>query len=218
VNAGIPIPKSILGVPFGGTTGQILTAVTGASPAWSNWINGSLGIGVSSTAGNGLLQFVAGTTKANGIALGTDTFLYRNSANSLTTDGNLIVKTGLLYLSAASTDAQLLVQVAGTGSIQFGFNRSGSTNVAGAVDGEMYFGSNGAFPLSITTSGTRRFRIDGSGNFHLRGGTPTTPSAFSAWTGSATRTAIATGSATVTNCAEAIKALIDDLKAIGVLP
>jgi hypothetical protein len=45
-----------------------------------------------------------------------------------------------------------------------------------------------------------------------------TPSAFSAWTGSATRTAIATGSATVTNCAEAIKALIDDLKSIGVLP
>lgn len=156
MNAGLPIAGQILGVPFGGTTGQILTGVTGAAPAWSNWLNGNLGlgraplypltvktatdnvlslvdggagngvylyahndansnvqklnyqaaqhkfsigsgntlallidaagncgIGVTPTAGNGLLQLAAGTTKANGIAFGTDSFLYRYTTAGL---------------------------------------------------------------------------------------------------------------------------------------
>lgn len=52
--------------------------------------NGNLGIGVTPTAGNGLLQLASGTTKANGIAFGTDAFLYRDASNSLTTDGALV--------------------------------------------------------------------------------------------------------------------------------
>jgi hypothetical protein len=49
--------------------------------------NGQVGIGVTPTANNGLLQLAAGTTKANGIAFGTDAFLYRSGANNLKLTG-----------------------------------------------------------------------------------------------------------------------------------
>ena len=42
-----------------------------------------------------------------------------------------------------------------------------------------------------------------------------TRSGWTAWTGTPTRTTVATGSATAGNCAEALKALIDDLLARG---
>lgn len=42
-------------------------------------------------------------------------------------------------------------------------------------------------------------------------------SGWAAWTGTPTRTTVATGSATAQNCAEALKALIDDLIAVGIL-
>jgi hypothetical protein len=192
--------------------------------------NVDVGIAVTAVASGGSLQLGTGSGSGIGFQSGgvVDTRVYRSAASTAKTDGAFIVggtsstalqvDGGIFMNRAAGVDAQMLLQVSGTGSIQFGFNKSGSTNATGAADGEMYFGSNGALPFSLTTSGTRRFRIDGSGNYHLRGGTPVTPSAFTAWTGTATRTTIATGSATATNCAEAIKALIDDLKSIGVLP
>lgn len=50
--------------------------------------NQNVGLGsYAPVSGNGLLQFASGTTKANGIAWGTDTFLYRDASNSLLTDG-----------------------------------------------------------------------------------------------------------------------------------
>lgn len=39
---------------------------------------------------------------------------------------------------------------------------------------------------------------------------------YTAWTGTATRTSVATGTATATQCAQAIKAIIDDLIAVGI--
>ena len=42
-------------------------------------------------------------------------------------------------------------------------------------------------------------------------------SSVAAWTGTATRTTVATGSATATNVAEALKALMDDLRTRGVI-
>jgi hypothetical protein len=44
-----------------------------------------------------------------------------------------------------------------------------------------------------------------------------TKTGWAAWTGTPTRTTIATGSATATNCAEALMALIADLTAQGIL-
>ena len=59
----------------GGTTSATLS--TGG-----NW-----GLAVTPTAGNGLLQRASGTTRASGDAWGTDTFLWRDAANSLITEG-----------------------------------------------------------------------------------------------------------------------------------
>lgn len=46
---------------------------------------------LAATVGNGLLQLASGSTKANGIAWGTDTFLYRTGSNALKTDGVLAI-------------------------------------------------------------------------------------------------------------------------------
>jgi hypothetical protein len=54
---------------------------------WMRLQGGLLGIGASPTAGNGLLQLASGTTKANGIAFGTDAFLYRSAAGEIKNDG-----------------------------------------------------------------------------------------------------------------------------------
>lgn len=50
---------------------------------WMELSRGSLCVGDSPILGNGKLQLVSGTTKANGIAFGTDTFLYRGSGLNL---------------------------------------------------------------------------------------------------------------------------------------
>lgn len=172
--------------------------------------------GMAATAGNGLLQLASGTTKANGIAFGTDTFLYRNGSNSLITDGALATKGDINILKSAGTDAQFLIQVSGTGSIQFGLNKSGSTNATGAADGEMYFGSNGAFPISITSGGTRRIRIGTGGELHLFGGTPVTRSTYGAPTGGAAdRTTFDTTTVSLAQLAQRVRALIDDFRARG---
>lgn len=284
------IPHAILGVPFGGTTGQTLVGVTGAAPQWSDTfataktfsasiisgttsslvrnndtsylsIAGSsvadstaaridilgktfgagrsnelgirgayvlitdisaiqiarfdsngmqLGTGTP-TAGNGLLQLASGTTKANGIAFGTDAFLHRVSSGTLNLVGSLKISgillrpddTGILTLSGTSS----------VGNVEARIDICGKSH---ATLANILF-LRGA-TVSLTGQSGTVFANFSSAGFHLRGGTPTTPSAFTAWTGVATRSSIATGSATVTNCAEAIKALIDDLKSIGVLP
>ena len=50
------------------------------------YVGGILGLAVVPTANNGLLQLASGTTRANGIAFGTDTFFYRITAGSLAQD------------------------------------------------------------------------------------------------------------------------------------
>ena len=50
---------------------------------------GNVGIGVIPTSGNGLLQLASGTTKANGIAFGTDTFFYRAGAGNIALDAGV---------------------------------------------------------------------------------------------------------------------------------
>jgi hypothetical protein len=58
---------------------------------------GNFGIGAIPTAGNGLLQFASGTTKANGIAYGTDLGAYRNASGSLRIE-NLTGNTTILSI------------------------------------------------------------------------------------------------------------------------
>jgi hypothetical protein len=47
---------------------------------------GTFGIGIAPTAGNGLVQFATGTTKAYGACFGTDLYLYRGASGSLYVD------------------------------------------------------------------------------------------------------------------------------------
>lgn len=119
------------------------------------------------TAGNGLLQFATGTTKAFGIAWGTDTFLYRSGVNALKTDGTFATGGDINILNGSATDAQFLAQVSGAGSVQFGFNNSGSTNAAGALTGGIYVGTNGSFPLYLTNGGVIGLTMDTSRNITL---------------------------------------------------
>jgi trimeric autotransporter adhesin len=64
---------------FSGTSNGATSAAT-----WMTLQNAALGIGAAPTTGNGLLQLASGTTKANGIAFGADTFLYRSAGGVIT--------------------------------------------------------------------------------------------------------------------------------------
>ncbi len=201
---------------YGGTT------TTGE---WMRLQNGILCLGTTPTTGNGLLQLPAGTTKANGIALGPDLFLHRDGATQLAvTDG--ATKKAQLHMqflelgiaNGSTADQTVYIDFHASEGTPAQTDYSARILRGTGADGSLVFDNKGNGEIQLWNGGTSRFRLDASGNFNLRGGTPSTPSAFAAWTGTATRSSIATGSATVANCAEAIKALIDDLKSIGVLP
>jgi hypothetical protein len=66
---------------------------TGASDL--NYFNGKVGLGTGPTLTTARLQFVAGTTVADGITWGTDTNLYRSAADTLKTDDSLAVSGSL---------------------------------------------------------------------------------------------------------------------------
>lgn len=87
--------------------------------------NGALAIGnTTATAGNGLMQLASGTTKANGVAFGPDTFLFRNGTASLnltsviTIDGttdSTSSTTGTLIVSGGVGIAKNLITKQGHG-------------------------------------------------------------------------------------------------------
>lgn len=90
--------------------------------------NLNVGIGTAPTAGNGAIQLATHTTKAGGIALGTDCFLYRSAAGVIQTDDQLAMVGGkYFYLRGdASTDGSVRIssQSSGTATIE---KRSGGS-------------------------------------------------------------------------------------------
>lgn len=92
-----------------GTAGRVLVAQGAAAPQWVNiygqpntWTVAqtfsatarfnaaeAIGLGVAPTAGNGLLQFAAGTSRATGLAFGPDVFFHRKSANVAALSGGI---------------------------------------------------------------------------------------------------------------------------------
>lgn len=67
-------------------TVHIFSGCSSGSTALTEWCRmqgASLCIGAAFTSGNGLLQLASGTTKVNGIAYGTDTFMYRSAAGAV---------------------------------------------------------------------------------------------------------------------------------------
>lgn len=97
---------------------------------------GLVGIGsVVPTVGNGRLQLASGTTQSNGIAFGTDTFLYRSAANTLTT-GSVTAygSTGLSAINCVNIVASGSLSTTITGATLFAQDVgpiSGNTTVRG---------------------------------------------------------------------------------------
>lgn len=185
------------------TTGYIFRALSNAAAnKWSfygdagagNCFFGDLvGIAVSPTAGNGLLQIASGTTKANGIAFGTDGFLYRASANELRLDQGA----SQTQFTCISNATQLIVQ-----------------SLGGATVGQIGTGSN--HTLNIITNNSSRIVISNTGQIHMFGGTPVTRSTYGAPTGGAAdRTTFDTTTVTLAQLAQRVRALIDDFRARG---
>jgi hypothetical protein len=95
------------------------------------------GIGAPPTAGNGLVQLASGTTRANGIAFGTDNFIYRSSAGSM------------VLAATAATDATLNV-----------IRSTGENAVISAGPGIVQFGSTSNTVLLVKTNNTSAITID----------------------------------------------------------
>lgn len=88
-------------------------------------------------------------------------------------------------------------------------------NLAASLDVKISGGN--TFLLFDTTDSDEKVTLGPAGcKLAFRGGTPQAAPDWTAWTGNATRSTIATGSATATQCAEAIKAIVDDLLALGI--
>lgn len=73
--------------------------------------------------------------------------------------------------------------------------------------------------MRLLYGNSERWRVDSSGNLYIQGDQilTTRRTGWGAWTGTATRSAIATGSATLQNVAEGLKALLDDLASHGII-
>lgn len=156
---------------------------------------GALGVDVGVTAGEGVLQVgtTSGTTRANGARIG-DINLYRKGANILAIEG-----------------------VAGS-NVRLDIARS--TGVIGHIHAQaaaVQVGAQSAHELALVTADTARVRVGSAGELHFFGGTPVARQTYGAPTGTATRTTFATGSVTLPQLAERVKALIDDLRANGLL-
>lgn len=107
------------------------------------------------------------------------------------------------------------------GAPSFAFNSDLTTGFYRFAAGAISFASAGVEQLRANSTSfmvlnaAGDLRIGGSGAANKVLGPRIT--GWASWTGTATRTAIATGSATVANVAEALKALIDDLKTHGLI-
>jgi hypothetical protein len=129
------------------------TGTSNGSTAPAEWMrlqNGcqTLG-GIAAVSGNGLVQLASGTTKANGIAFGTDTFLYRSSSGTLSND------------AGALTDARLICVTNSGGTV-------GGIIVNSSIVG-MQVGCTTSGYASIITANTERLKVTAAGDTSVTG-------------------------------------------------
>ena len=165
-------------------TGQITsTLATGTAPLVVASTTNVANLNASSLNGATFASpgAIGGTTPA---AISCTTMTASGKVTSNSTAAGSITASGDIYLQKGTgTDAQLLLQVSGFGSIQFGCNNSGSTNATGAPTGAMYFGSNGSFPMYLTQGGAPSLSFDTgrvatfAGTVNVTGSVPGTPGA-----------------------------------------
>jgi hypothetical protein len=153
---------------------------------------GNLGIGVAPTASNGLLQFASGTTKANGIAFGTDAFLFRYAAGIVAIgEGVSGQKTGLrLSNLGTATSSYAAIDFAADGSASGSLFTAADAH-SGSYD-KLNIGTITNHPFCILTGNVRRIRVGAAGELHFSGGTPVAkPTLPAAATDAATTQALA---------------------------
>jgi hypothetical protein len=119
-------------------------------------MNGKLGMGVT-TPTTARLQFVAGTTAADGILFGTDVTLYRSAADVLKTDDALVVGTtltvgGTAYVlpSTAGNPGEVLAMPGSGNAMVWASSSSGGTSRWTAITG---FTRTPASTSTITVTG-----------------------------------------------------------------
>jgi hypothetical protein len=140
-------------------------------------------------------------------------------AGQLTVGGGSWTSGGTLTATSSVCVSSGLAAFAGSGSVRI-------YRVAGTI------GTAGDLCLQSDAVGTRDFLfaagaatavvakiLGANGGYQVGANQVVGPriTGWTAWTGTPTRTAVATGAATATNCAEAIKALIDDLITHGLI-
>ena len=164
------------------------------------------GTGITLTyndAGNSLTIASSGVTASGGANKNVAYFTGTNTLGS---------STDLQYDTTNSTlTVRDQMLVAGSGAGYFMDERDGSGQWVMYATGSAWRVNDGGAgdPLAVTTS--NQLLIDGTQVLTTR------RTGWSAWTGTATRSSKATSTATATDCAQAIKALIDDLITHGVI-
>ena len=139
-----------------------------------------VGIGTTSIEGSGSLQLLSGTTKAAGVALGTDTFIYRARPDSVVMPSD--VEVGLssegpsieLGGKSASTDGSAYIDfhTAG-GSIDYNFRvlrasgSNGLSYICNTGTGSLIVNVGGTASLLSHTGGMDALTIDCAGNIGI---------------------------------------------------
>lgn len=113
---------------------------------------------------------------------------------------------GLVLERNADHGMTILTGPANFGQILFGDN---AANNSGALQYD-----HSTDTMQIRAGGQTRFRVTNAG-VGFNGAAVSAPQGYGAPTGTATRTTFATGSVTLPQLAERVKALIDDLRAVG---
>lgn len=152
------------GVTFTGSLLNVTSTASAAGSMLEDWQlagtslmklvkDGALVLGNSYTAGNGLLQLASGTTIANGVAFGTDTFMFRSAA-------------GAVQFRASGTGATMdMYDVNATGCrVQVVANNSGGGFLQVVT----------AHPLTIKTNNTNAIVIDSAQKVTISAATAST--------------------------------------------
>lgn len=166
---------------------------SGTAPSY---FAGKLLFGITTPPGTGRLQFVAGTTAADGLSFGADTNLYRSAADTLRTDdtlsvgGDITVASGAQYIFTsrgrfgATTDGEFTLLTSngssGNGSLRarnYSLAKSASFSVTLLESGASYHNTGatalvvGTLPASALSGHRARFIVTDTDGLKVATGT-----------------------------------------------
>ena len=159
-SVGITISEST-----GAGTSNLLFAATSSFPNRGNisydHTASALTFGINATEAMRLTSSTLYTASGINVGIGTS-----SPTQKLHVAGNI------LSLSAAGTDSYINVATNTVQNTYVGFNNSGSTNAAGALNNHSYFGSGNAYGIQFITNGSAAATINTSGNLGIGTSSP----------------------------------------------